>query len=212
MPIEDPKNLNLGPVWYPWLSLLRLDHIQNDRDSILVGFPDRANIGICGKRSNCAKGLRWDFTRLKLLQGCLLLGFGSLDQLVDLLLQNGVFSLFWTLDLGLGLFKRAHYLKLTWVVSGRFRSWSLLFLERGRVKVIRLILILCCQWGEELSDSGHNRLCVLSLVSDAVDDGHRRRLLEFISRHYRLIWNIGLALNNFAANLRRRQLVPLYLR
>jgi hypothetical protein len=144
MPIEDPKNLNLGPVWNPWLSLLRLDHIQNDRDSILIGFPDRANIGICGKRSNCAKGLRWDFTRLKLLQGGLLLGFGSLDQLVDLLLQDGVFSLFWTLDLGLGLFKRAHYLKLTWVVSGRFRSWSLLFLERGRVKVIRLILILRC--------------------------------------------------------------------
>jgi hypothetical protein len=50
---------------------------------------------------------------LKLLQGGLLLGFGSLDQLVDLLLQDGVFSLFWTLDLGLGLFKRAHYLKLT---------------------------------------------------------------------------------------------------
>jgi len=50
---------------------------------------------------------------LLVLQGGLLLGFGSLDQLVDLLLQDGVFSLFWTLDLGLGLFKRAHYLKLT---------------------------------------------------------------------------------------------------
>ena len=57
--IVDAKDLKFGPEFSGNARLLlrRLDYVENDRDSILIGLSHNANIRICSKRFYHAEGL-----------------------------------------------------------------------------------------------------------------------------------------------------------
>ena len=67
MAIIDTEDLQSWPLFSrnPWLLRLRLNHIQDDRDYVLVRLADRADICVGSKGFDCAEGFLRDFARLE---------------------------------------------------------------------------------------------------------------------------------------------------
>lgn len=91
--IKHSKDLDFGPRLNAGLFALRLDDIQNNGNPVFIRLAHRSHVGISGETSNSAKRLGANLGGLELLQRRGLLGLGPLNQLLYLLLQDGVFNL-----------------------------------------------------------------------------------------------------------------------
>ena len=67
MTVIHSKYLQLWPVlWrHPWCFVSWLDHIKNNRDSILICLADCAHVGICSESFHRAESFRADLTCLE---------------------------------------------------------------------------------------------------------------------------------------------------
>ena len=70
MPVENPKDLDFRPILNFRSPICRLDNVQDDSDSILIGLPDSSNICIRCETSHSSEGLIAYLRRLKLLESC----------------------------------------------------------------------------------------------------------------------------------------------
>lgn len=160
--VEHAEDLDFGPVLDAGVLGGWLDHVQDNRDSVLVRFANGANVRVRSETFDRSKTFCGNFRRLELLEHRRFLRLRALDQFLNLLLQHRVFALFWRCLCRLLLLDRAHYLKLRHVGQvRRLRGRTRLFLLP--LRLLHIVLLLCvvaatAELRKELSDSRHDGL------------------------------------------------------